>query len=157
VGVKDWGAILCNLAGDEAITRPRRTLLPVLIVLFLVSYGLMTMLVVEQARTIDSQRSLISLLFDDSVQLSGIKSKAIQKQNAEARARAQAEAQSRAKAPSAKVSPPQDSQVQTPASQATPSGNAKNHASGKLRRKLPLKPPRDAADESDERRMVLSI
>ena len=145
-----------NLTGDEAVSKPKRTLLPVLVVLFVVSYALLTMLVVEQARTIDSQRNLITLLFDDSVQLSGIKSKVIQKQNAEARARAQAEARSRTKAPSLPAAPP-DAQVQTPSSQATPSANAKSHGSSKLRRKLPLKPPKDAADDGDERRMVLSI
>ncbi len=69
-GGGDRGAVLWNLTGDEVIGKPKRTLLPVLIALFVVSYGLLTMLVVEQARTIDSQRSLIGLLFDDSVQLS---------------------------------------------------------------------------------------
>ena len=63
-----------------------------LTILFLLSYGLLTMLVVEQGRTIDSQRNLIHLLFSDSVQLSSIKGKAAQKQN-DARAEAQAQAQ----------------------------------------------------------------
>ena len=58
-----------NLTGNNAVTKPGRSLLPVLIVLFLVSYGLLTMLVVEQGRTIDSQRSLIQMLFSDSVEL----------------------------------------------------------------------------------------
>ena len=61
-----------------------------LIVLFLVSYGLLTMLVVEQGRTIDSQRSLIRMLFSDSVELNGMKGKENQRQQAEAEARAQA-------------------------------------------------------------------
>ena len=96
------------------MTKPGRTLLPVLIILFLVSYGLLTMLVVEQARTIDSQRGLIGLLFDDSVQLAtlSIESDFINKMPT-ARAHAQGEAQSHAKGPSAQVSP-QDSQVQHP-------------------------------------------
>ena len=145
-----------NLSGDDEISKPKRTLLPVLVVLFVVSYGLLTMLVVEQARTIDSQRSLIGLLFDDSVQLSSLKSKAIYKQNSEARARAQAKAQSGAKSPSVQVSP-QDSQVQPPSSQATPSADAKNHGSSKMRRRLPMKPPKSTGDEGDERRMSLSI
>ena len=70
-----------NLTGDNATSKSSRSLLPVLTILFLVSYGLLTMLVVEQGRTIDSQRSLIHLLFSDSVQLSSIKGKAAQKQN----------------------------------------------------------------------------
>ena len=77
-----------NLTGDNATSKSSRSLLPVLTILFLVSYGLLTMLVVEQGRTIDSQRGLIHLLFSDSVQLSSIKGKAAQKQNAEAQARA---------------------------------------------------------------------
>ena len=82
----DRGAILWNLTGDNVAIKPRRTLLPVLTVLFVVSYGLLTMLVVEQGRTIDSQRGLIQVLFNDSVQLSNLKGMAIQKKQAEARA-----------------------------------------------------------------------
>ncbi len=47
--------------------------LPLLTVLFLISYGLMTMLIVEQGRTIESQRALIRELFRDSTELSAIK------------------------------------------------------------------------------------
>ena len=63
----DRGAILWNLTGNNAASKPGRSLLPALIILFLVSYGLLTMLVVEQGRTIDSQRGLIQMLFSDSV------------------------------------------------------------------------------------------
>ena len=73
-----------------------------LTILFLVSYGLLTMLVVEQGRTIDSQRNLIHLLFSDSVQLSSIKGKAAQKQND---ARAEARAQAQKKSPPAQAAP----------------------------------------------------
>jgi hypothetical protein len=142
--------------GDDERSKSSRTLLPVLIFLFVVSYGLLTMLVVEQGRTIQSQRSLIALLFEDSIQLSGLKSKVIQKQNSDAHTRAQAEAQSRTKTPSAQVSP-QDSQVQPPSSSATPSADAKNHGSSKMRRQLPLKPPKGTSEEGDERRALLSI
>lgn len=154
----DRGAILWNRTSDsdEAIGKPRRTLLPVLVALFVISYGLLTMLVVEQARTIDSQRSLIGLLFDDSVQLATIRSKAIHKQNSDARAHAQADAQARAKSPSTQMSP-QDSQIQRPPSQATPSADARNHGSSKMRRQIPLRPPKGSSDEGDERRMSLSI
>ena len=50
--------------------------LPVLVVLFLISYALMTMLIVEQGRTIESQRVLIHELFRDSQELSAIKQRA---------------------------------------------------------------------------------
>ena len=51
----------------------KRGWLPVLTVLFLISYGLMTMLIVEQGQTIESQRALIRELFRDSTELSAIK------------------------------------------------------------------------------------
>jgi hypothetical protein len=79
----DRGAILWNLTGDIVTRKPGRTLLPVLTVLFVVSYGLLTMLVVEQGRTIDSQRNLIRMLFDDSIELNGMKGKANQKHGRE--------------------------------------------------------------------------
>jgi len=39
---------LWNLTGDNATRKSSRSLLPVLTILFLLSYGLLTMLVVEQ-------------------------------------------------------------------------------------------------------------
>ena len=64
--------------------KPKRkhSLLPVLIVLFLVSYGLMSLLAIEQDRTIASQRWLITSLLGDSTELSNLKGKLIQKQYA---------------------------------------------------------------------------
>jgi hypothetical protein len=50
--------------------------LPLLTVLFLISYGLMTMLIVEQGSTIESQRALIRELFRDSTELTATKLKA---------------------------------------------------------------------------------
>jgi hypothetical protein len=50
--------------------------LPLLTVLFLISYGLMTMLIVEQGSTIESQRALIRELFRDSTELTAAKLKA---------------------------------------------------------------------------------
>ncbi len=56
----------------------KRTLLPLLTVLFLISYALMTMLIIEQGATIENQRAVLRDLFRDSVELSAIKSQAIQ-------------------------------------------------------------------------------
>jgi len=127
----------------NVIPKPKQSLLPILIVLFLISYGLMAMLVVEQGRTIDSQRFLIKELFRDSTELTGMKSSAIQKQRAQAQAQAEANANSQAKAPAA---------------QATPPDNAKsNRNPGKLRRPAPLRPPRNTSDVADERRALFYI
>jgi hypothetical protein len=141
---------LWNLTGDFVTRKPGRTLLPVLTVLFLVSYGLLTMLVVEQGRTIDSQRSLIRMLFDDSIELNGLKGKANQKQQAD-RAQAQAQAQSKMKTP-----PAQTPQMQAPPS-PSPRAGAKSQSTSKFAKPFPQKPPKDSADQGDERRMLIKI
>jgi hypothetical protein len=133
---------LSNTLDEAAVVKPRNTLLPTLTVLFLISYGLLTMLVVEQSRTIDNQRGLIRDLFQDSVQLTTLKGKAVQKQNADAQAQAQGKARSQTKTPPAQVAPRTEMQ---------------NRSTSKLRRPLPQKPPKDTSGEGDERRMLISI
>ena len=137
------GCQLLNWTSDNAavLPKPKNSLLPVLIVLFLVSYGLMALLVVEQGRTIDSQRNLIRSLFDDSTQLTQMKGKAFQKQHAEAQAQAQANAHS---------------QVQAPSSQDKVHGKADQPA-GKVRKPAPRKPPTDTTTLDDVRRVLVSI
>ena len=50
-------------------------MLPILIVLFVISYAILTLLVVEQGRVIESQRSLIREMLKDSTQLAALKDK----------------------------------------------------------------------------------
>ena len=54
---------------DAPVARKKHGWLPLLTVLFLISYGLMTMLIVEQGSTIESQRALIRELYRDSDEL----------------------------------------------------------------------------------------
>ena len=134
-------------------------MLPMLIVLFLISYALLALLVVEQAHTIDAQRSLIRQLFTDSVELTTLKGKNFQQQHPH----------------SAVVPKPQtpSSQVQTPSSQSpsSPLSQGKttspgvgpeskiadpNH-SNKMHRKPLEKLPKDWSDNSDDRRSLNSI
>lgn len=140
-----------DLKPEEVVAKPRRTLLPVLTVLFLVSYGLMAMLVVEQGRTIDSQRDLIRSLFDDSMQLSILRGKLVQKKQNDAPHPPQG--QPKAKSPETKAPP--DPRTETPAMQSAPEG--KNRRGGKLRRAIPERPPKGAFDQGDERRARISI
>jgi hypothetical protein len=133
------------MVGDEVISKPKRTLLPVLTVLFLLSYGLLTMLVVEQSRTINSQRGLIQDLFQDSVQLSTLRGNEIQKRNADAQAKPHSQTKTPpTQAPGPKASPRTESQ-------------SRSRNTSKLRRPLPQRPPIDASGEGDERRMRISI
>ncbi|MGC2185497.1 MAG: hypothetical protein WA637_19680 [Terriglobales bacterium] len=149
----DRGAILWKLTGNNAVTKPGHSLLPALIILFLVSYGLLTMLVVEQGRTIESQRGLIEMLFSDSVELTGMKGKENQRRQSEAQARAH----SQMKPPPAQAAPPRVPQVQSPSSNPPQAGGAKSQSTSKFARPLPQKPPKSTADQDDERRMLISI
>jgi cell division protein FtsN len=140
---------LTSSIAETAIAKPKPTALPVLVILFLLSYGLMATLVVEQGRTIDSQRGLIHQLFDDSIKLSMMQGGAAQKAHADAQARAQAQA----KTPQAS---PQQWQAKPPG--PAPQANTKNgHAAGKVKKPAPLKPPKATSDEADERRTLISI
>jgi Tfp pilus assembly protein PilV len=127
----------------------KHSLLPVLIVLFLVSYGLMALLAVQQDRTISSQRSMITSLLSDSTELSSLKGKILTKQQAQAGARARSQTQT----PST-----QAPMTQAPMTQDAPGGNAQSsHNAGKPRKSVPPKPPLGIADIVDGRRIVKTI
>jgi len=100
-------------------------MLPLLVVLFLVSYGLLAVLVVEQDRTITAQRSLIQQTMGDSLALNQLKGKILRQQH--------------------------------PGTHAQAPSTPQEKGSGKSRRLVPLKPPKDAADTPDSRRIPVSI
>jgi len=153
---------------DAPVPRKKFSLLPLLTVLFCLSYGLMTMLIVEQGSTIESQRTLIRELFRDSVELSVVKQKAQQA------ARVMAGGQT---APSPKDQSPvtqnQPSQIpstqipstqvpstqaptqQSPSSQAVPQHQMQKQTQ-KQKQQLQT-PSRPAADMSDDRRALITI
>ena len=140
--------------------KPKRkhSLLPILIVLFLVSYGLMCLLAVEQDRTIAAQRYLIRSLLGDSSELSNLKGKLIQKQYADAQAQAKAGSRSQAQTPLTQVPSTQAPMTQTPMTQDKPAGNAQSsHNAGKARKAMPPKPPLGISDIVDGRRIVETI
>jgi hypothetical protein len=62
-------------AQSETPQKTPLTLLPLLVVLFVISYAILTLLVVEQGRTIESQRTLLRDLLKDSTQLAALKGK----------------------------------------------------------------------------------
>jgi hypothetical protein len=76
-----------------APTKKRRPMLPVLIVLFLITYGLVLSLVVFQGSTINSQRLLILDLFRDSSQFQALQLKESQKKRAAAAEKNKGQAQ----------------------------------------------------------------
>jgi ABC-type uncharacterized transport system involved in gliding motility auxiliary subunit len=143
-----------------AVPKKKRSLLPLLTVLFLFSYGLMTMLIVEQGSTIQSQRNLIQVLLRDSTELWAAKGKAIGDQQV---ARAQAEAKthgnassSQAQAPATETPSTQAPTNQTPSTQAVPQHRSQSQA-GKVAKPDTQLPPVPASDLVDRRRSLSTI
>lgn len=147
-------------------------MLPLLAVLFLISYVLLTTLVVLQDRTIDSQRSLIHLLFKDNLHL--VATKIGLRRNPSARpnqntAQASVPMQtSSTQTPSDQVPSKQVPAVQVPSTQvpssqvpviqAKPESSAKaGQKSRKAQKSLPSRPPVEMTDPSDMRRVSFSI
>jgi len=154
--------------------------LPLLTVLFLISYGLMTMLIVEQGRTIESQRTLIRDLFRDSTELSAVKRSQPEKnvaaqpqtQTAPATTGPDAQPSNQAPAkhapssqsplsqtpstqvPSAQVPSIQTPSAQVPLNQSMPQRRAQSQTTRQKQFQMPSRP---ASDLSDDRRAVITI
>ena len=149
----------------QPVAKPKRkhSLLPTLIVLFLVSYGLMCLLTVEQDRTIGAQRSLITSLLGDSTELSHLKVKIFQDQHPQQNAGTDSHAhepstQAPSAAPSTRTPLTQAPMTQAPMTQDTPTGSSQgSHVAGKIRKSIPPKPPLGIADIVDGRRIANRI
>lgn len=145
-------------------TKPVRkyTMLPVFVFLFVVSYGLLTMLVVLQDRTIDAQADLIHLLFKESRRLNVIAAHQpviVRQHAAKNDERPQSPA---AQAPGIQVPSTQVQQDQK--ASEIPSSQEKRQASAKpgknqhkAGRRSPFRPPAEVTDPSDMRRTLVSI
>lgn len=128
----------------------KHTWLPVLTVLFMISYAIMTLLIVEQGQTIESQRALIRELFRDSSELSATK---IRDQRA-------ARESQLAQNPSSQTPSVQAPSTQGPASQVAPSIQAPKAPSTQVeaqrraqnqvkpRYQVPSKPASDLVDKA---------
>jgi hypothetical protein len=150
-------------------SKKRYSLLPVLTVLFVISYSLMTVLIVEQGSLIQSQGSVIKVLLRDSVELWGMKGKA----NADkqiAKAQGQTLEQGPSTQPPAHSQSPQIPAAQSPSNQ-TPSSQSSSTAApstqgvqqhatsraGKAAKPGTQAPPIPAADLVDHRRALVTI
>jgi len=141
-----------------AVPKKKRTLLPLLTVVFLFSYGLMTMLIVEQGSVIQSQRNLIKVLSRDSTELWSMRGKAIADQQA-----ARRKLQGDAPAPSVQTPSTKTPSTQTPSAQIPPTPTpstqgARQHSQSHLGRSAkPQHPPVPASDLVDQRRALRAI
>jgi hypothetical protein len=130
--------------------RKKRTLLPLLTVVFLLSYALMTLLIVEQGAAIQSQSNLIKILIPDSHELWALKGKAIADQQA-----AKSKAQAHSQIPATRVpsqAPSGSAQVQAPAARQP---HAQGHVDKATKPQVQF-PPIPASD-LDPRRTVRTI
>jgi hypothetical protein len=121
--------------------KKKRSLLPLLTLVFIISYALMTMLIIEQGAAIQSQSNLIKILMPESHELWSLRGKAIANQQA---AKAQAHAQN--------PSP----QAPTGGAIATGPSTHPQNRTGKARKPQTQFPPIPAS-ELDPRRMVRTI
>ena len=119
--------------------------LPVLTVLFMISYAIMTMLIVEQGQTIESQRALIRELFRDSSELSATKMKALQEERAQAQVAPNTQTPS-TQAPSVQAPSTQAQTKQAPSTQVEAQRRAQNQVKPKYQ--LPSKPASDLVDKA---------
>jgi hypothetical protein len=145
---------LTTLFGNDAMANaspieaphPRKKLgwLPILTVLFCISYGLMTMLIIEQGATIESQRVLIHELFRDSAELSANKMKAqIEKHKADAQ-----------RAQSSPVATP-STQIPSTQAQSNPSSQAAQQ--NRVQRPQFQMPSRPASDQRQDPHALITI
>ena len=161
---------------NAATKRKRKlTALPLLVVLFVISYFLLTKLVIEQDKTIDSQLSLIHTLFKDNVYLNTLHEHAGEgSKTPKTRGNSQPQAgiaasqnpasespsshvSSLAEIPSAQVPLAQVPVIEVPSSKVGPQANAKTNRKARKAEKAPPAPPVELTDPSDMRRVSFVI
>ena len=131
-------------------TAKKRGWLPLLTVLFLISYSLMTMLIIEQGRTIESQRALIHELFRDSTELSAVKKAAQDSaQASSAKTQVPVTQNPSSQTPSYQYPSTQAPTSQAPSSQAGPQQQRTQGQSAQQKQdfKMPSKPEADLVDD----------
>jgi hypothetical protein len=117
-------------------------LLPLLVVLFIFSYAILTALVFEQGKTIESQRSLITEMLKDSTQLAELKGKI---------ARDEA---SRAQQQSAQTARPSAPARQAPSTVDPKNSSKDGKSNGKSAHVTKEAPRKPASDLEDVRRLT---
>jgi hypothetical protein len=137
--------------------------LPVLVVLFLISYSLMVMLIVEQGQTIESQRVLIRELFRDNTELSSVKLKSAAPQDSPNSTLASSLPSTQASStqnpstqvPAVKAPSSQAQSSQVPASRSAQQHRTQSQASKmKSEFQMPTRPASDVADNARSLRTI---
>jgi hypothetical protein len=155
-----------------AAPKKKRSLMPVLTIVFLFSYGLMTLLIVEQGAAIQQQHNLIQVLLVDSRELWAMKGKILTDRSAREQAQKNAQSQNpltHGQVPSVQTPSSNAPSVNTPSTQAqsnqTPSTQIpQQHAQNRGKAAGPKTqapqnqvPPMPASDLSDRRRVLIAL
>jgi hypothetical protein len=151
MGNDDWGeAVTVTYSAPSPAPRKktRSALLPLLVILFLISYSILTWLVVEQGRTIDSQRVLLREMLKDSNELAQLKVKLAQDAAAK---QAQPPAHSEKKEQRKQTDP----DVSKPSARRSTNKESKN--SEEPTRSLKSFPEKPASDLEDVRRSTRTL
>jgi hypothetical protein len=149
--------------------KKKRSLMPLLTVVFLGSYGLMTLLIVEQNSAIQQQRNLIEVLLGDSTELWAMKGKILTDKAMRDQAQNHGKAPS-LQTPSSQTPSPHVPSIQTPSTQIpsaqapatktpstqVPQNRAQNRA-GKAAKPQTQLPPMPASDLGDQRRALITL
>jgi hypothetical protein len=156
-----------------------RSLVPVLMVVFVIAWGMLTVLIVLQDRMIDAQRDLIHVLFKDTIRQAALKPVLPQTGKAAAQnkkgskhsnqgvagndrdeqsATAQSVPGKSAAGALSQVPLSEDaSSSQAPSSQVKPKSADKSGRSSRKMRSPFSRPPAEITDPSDKRRVSISI
>jgi hypothetical protein len=127
----------------ESARRPA-AMLPLLVILFIVSYGILALLVFKQGETIESQRGLIREVLKDSTQLAAMKGKLAGENSTPISGKASAQTGQKAAKPGNPVV-----ETKKPGKETKPTGKSTRNM-----RQIPGKP---AADLEDVRRSTQVI
>jgi hypothetical protein len=138
---------------EVAIQKPKHTMLPLLVALFIISYGILTMLVVEQGRTIQSQRGLIMDLFNDSNELIHLKGKLAQQQQ---HAAGKQTGKAHMPAAAAPVAPKNQTQAQAAPQTGNKMRSKVSDSASVGKKPQTQKPPKLQDDDPDRRRIKVS-
>lgn len=138
--------------------------MPLLVVVFLGSYGLMTMLIVEQGATIQQQHNLIEVLLGDSTELWAMKGKILTDKSL----RDQAQSRGKSQSSQSPLTRGPATSLQTPSSQVTPKQTPSTQIQSQVPRHRSQNragqaaqpetlPPVPASDLGDQRRVLVTL
>ena len=142
--------VIYSAQSEAPESKTRSPLLPLLIVLFVISYAILTLLVVEQGRTIEVQRGLIREMLKDSTQLAALKGK-LAREEAAAKSQGKPAPQTERQDPSGNKSKSGSAANSAP---SAPGNEAKRQGKSRTMKEVPETPAADLQDVRRSKRII---